>query len=167
MKIIANRLNLICKEIIPNHQQGFITERSITDTAMNIIMTLRNQPDSTNQYWLLFVDQQKAFDRVNHSFLNLVLRKMNFDRKLTNLVANLFSNQVAYIIEDNTLSELFRVKRGVQQGDLLSPLLYVLAFEPLLNQLEKNLLGIPLRNQFFKLLAYADDLIIEIGLLSD
>ena len=63
---------------------------------------------------------------------------MNFDRKLTNLVANLFSNQIAHIIEDNVLSEPFRVERGVRQGDPLSPLLYVLAFEPLLNQLEKN-----------------------------
>ena len=68
---------------------------------------------------------------------------MNFDRKLTNLIANLFSNQVAYIIEDNVISESFRVERGVWQGD---PLLYVLAFEPLLGQLEKSLREIPLRN---------------------
>ena len=68
---------------------------------------------------------------------------MNFDRKLTDLIANLFSNQVAHIIEDNVISESFRVERGVWQGD---PLLYVLAFEPLLGQLEKSLREIPLRN---------------------
>ena len=113
MKIIANRLNIICKEIVPNHQQGFVTGRSITDTAMNIITTLRNQTDSTKQHWMLFVDQQKAFDRVSHDFLNLVLKKMNFDKKMTNLVANLFSNQVAHIMKGNVLSEPFRVERGV------------------------------------------------------
>ena len=113
MKILANRLNIICKEIIPSHQQRFIINRSITDAALNIITILKNQPDSSKQHWLLFVNQQKAFDRVNHNFLNIVLRKMNFDRKLMNLIANLFSNQVAYIIEDNVISESFRVERGV------------------------------------------------------
>ena len=42
MKIIANRLNRICKEIVPSYQQGFIIQRSITDTAMDIITILRN-----------------------------------------------------------------------------------------------------------------------------
>ena len=56
MKVIANRLNLICDNIIPSHQQGFIRNRSITDTALDIITTMRNQKDSSKQHWMLFVD---------------------------------------------------------------------------------------------------------------
>src|ERR1043165_3167793 len=116
---------------------------------------------------MLFVDQQKVFDRVNYKFLKIVLNKMNFDPKLVKLVENLFSNQVAHIVEGNNLSEPFRVERGVRQGDPLSPLLYVLAFEPMLNQLEKKLKGIPMGKQSFKATAYADDLTIGIGSISD
>ena len=56
MKIIANRLNTVCNEIISDHQQGFIANRSITDTALDIITTMRNQKDSSKQHWMLFVD---------------------------------------------------------------------------------------------------------------
>ncbi|CAG8752400.1 12844_t:CDS:2, partial [Dentiscutata erythropus] len=48
-------------------------------------------------------DQQKAFDYVDHTFLQLVLEKMNFNLKFKNLVGNLFT----------MLSELFRVGKGV------------------------------------------------------
>jgi hypothetical protein len=167
MKIIANRLNSICEELIPHQQHGFIQNRSITDAALDIITTMRNQPDSSKQHWLLFVDQQKAFDRVSHDFLKLTLENMNFDTKFINLVHNLFSSQEAHIIETGNISKPFRVERGVRQGDPLSPLLYVLAFEPLIRTLERQLQGIKLENQYFKTSAYADDLTIGIGSPSD
>jgi exonuclease III len=163
MKIIANRLNFICEKIIPPQQSGFVKNRSITDAALDIITTMRNQSDPSKQHWLLFIDQQKAFDRVNHNFLELTLKNMNFDPKFINLVHNLFSNQEAHIIESENISRPFRVERGVRQGDPLSPLLYVLAFEPLIRNLEKHLQGIKLENQYFKTSAYADDLTIGIG----
>jgi exonuclease III len=163
MKIIANRLNLICEEIIPHQQHGFVKNRSITDAALDIITTMRNQEDPSKQHWLLFIDQQKAFDRVNHNFLELTLKNMNFDSKFINLVHNLFANQEAHIIDAEDISKPFRVERGVRQGDPLSPLLYILAFEPLIRNLEKHIQGIKLGNQYFKTSAYADDLTIGIG----
>jgi hypothetical protein len=99
MKIIANRLNLICEEIIPHHQQGFIKNRSITDAALDIITTMRNQQDPSKQNWMLFIDQQKAFDRVNHNFLELTLEKMNFDSKFTRLVHNLLTTKKLILLK--------------------------------------------------------------------
>ena len=92
MKIITNRLNSICEVLIPHQQYGFIKNRAITDAALDIITTMRNQLDPSKQNWLLFIDQQKAFDRVSHNFLELTLKNMNFDTRFTNLVYNLFSN---------------------------------------------------------------------------
>ena len=56
MKILANRLNKICKDLVPDHQQGFIKGRAITDTALDILTVMRNQQDNTKQNWLLLVD---------------------------------------------------------------------------------------------------------------
>ena len=167
MKIIVNRLNLICEEIIPHQQYGFIKNRAITDAALDIISTMRAQEDTSKQHWLLFLDQQKAFDRVNHDFLELTLSKMNFDTKFTKLIHNLFAGQEAHIIEAGNISKSLRVERGVRQGDPLSPLLYILAFEPLIRNLNEHLQGICLGNQFFKVSAYADDLTIGIGSCTD
>jgi len=167
MKILANRLNLICEKIVPHQQHGFIRNRSITDAALDIITAMRNQLDSSKQHWLLFIDQQKAFDRISHDFLELTLKNMNFDHKFISLVHNLFSSQEAHIIDAGDISKPLRVERGVRQGDPLSPLLYILAFEPLIRNLERQLQGIRLGNQFFKTSAYADDLTIGIGSPTD
>src|ERR1051325_1474510 len=86
MKILANRLNPICNESISSTQQGFIAGRLISDTALDIISVLKNQSDQTKQHWLLFLDQQKAFDRINHEFIKTVLEKMNFEKKFVNII---------------------------------------------------------------------------------
>jgi len=56
MKIIANRLNPICGIMVPQHQQGFIAKRLITDAALDILTILRNQKDNSKNYWMLFID---------------------------------------------------------------------------------------------------------------
>src|SRR6185295_8923703 len=49
----------------------------------------------------------------------------------------------------------------------LSPLLYILAFNPLILKLQEEIQGIQLENQCFKAVAYADDLTIGIGSSAD
>src|SRR6185295_3185439 len=148
-------------------QQGFIAGRLISDTALDIISVLKNQSDQTRQHWLLFLDQQKAFDRINHEFIKTVLKKMNFEKKFVNIINSLFALQNAYITDSNRVSEPFRVERGVRQGDPLSPLLYILAINPLLLAISQNLRGILVNNMPFKVAAYADDIMISIGSVSD
>ena len=119
MKILATRLKTICAEIIGTHQQGFIAGRSIVDTALDIVTTMRFHSNTEKQAWLLFLDQKKAFDRINHKFLQLVLRKMEFEEPFTNLISKLFSNQTAHIYDAGYLSTSFRIEKGVRQGDPL------------------------------------------------
>ncbi|CAG8831709.1 25513_t:CDS:2, partial [Gigaspora rosea] len=80
---------------------------------------------------------------------------MNFEPQMIKIIINLFDNQKAHIIKDGEFSESFKVGKGVRQGDSL---LYILAFEPLLKRLERDIQGIPVGGPNFKLVAYADDL---------
>ncbi|CAG8542272.1 5023_t:CDS:1, partial [Gigaspora rosea] len=59
------------------------------------------------------------------------------------------------------------LKRGIRQCDPLLLLLYILAFEDLLKSLYKYAQEIKVQNQFFKLIDYANDLLIEISSQSD
>ena len=92
---------------------------------------------------------------------------MNFNSKFIKLIRTLFTNQEAHITAAGKISAPFRVERGVRQGDPLSPLLYILAFDPLLQKLNRELTGIQLENIAFKASAYADDLTLGIGSRTD
>ncbi|CAG8539044.1 1372_t:CDS:2 [Ambispora leptoticha] len=166
-KIMADRLNIICKDIIGEYQAGFIKDRSIVDAALDIISTMRSQKNLTDMNWLLFLDQKKAFDRVDHNYLILVLEKMGFSPTFTNLIKSLFGNLWAHITDAGLLSTPFKISRGVRQGDPLSPLLYVIAFEPLLRQLKSKIKGAATGITKFKLTAYADDLTVGLGSIKD
>src|SRR5260364_158463 len=167
MKIIADRLNHICKDIIGEHQAGFVKNRSIVDAALDIISTMRSQENQIDTAWLLFLDQKKAFDRVNHSYLLRVLGKMGFSPVFVKLIQNLFGNLIAHITDTGLLSTPFKIRRGVRQGDPLSPLLYIIAFEPLLRLLGRKINGVPTGTTSFKITAYADDLTLGLGSLED
>ncbi|CAG8719428.1 3842_t:CDS:1, partial [Ambispora leptoticha] len=50
IKILATRLNEVCNFIISDHQQEFITGRSIADEALDILTVMKNQTDTTKQH---------------------------------------------------------------------------------------------------------------------
>lgn len=166
-KIMTSRLNVICQRLIGKHQYGFVAGRYNYDAALNVISTMRRSNDQMKQAWLLFIDQKKAFDRVNHKFLLLTLKKMRFNGVFINLIKKLFDDQSAHISDRGVLSQPFKIERGVRQGDPLSPLLYVLAFEPFLRLLVKNLEGVEINGYRFKVSAFADDLTIGLGCSRD
>ncbi|CAG8458790.1 818_t:CDS:2, partial [Gigaspora rosea] len=135
LKIIANSVNKICQTII---EKGFVSHHSTIDTVLDVLSVLRNQPDQEKKYWMAFIDQQKAFDRISH-----------------------------HIADAGLILESFKVEYGVRQGDPLSPLLFIIAFEPFLQKLARNLQGIKVEKEYFKVAAYADDLTVGIGSLED
>ncbi|CAG8587178.1 1145_t:CDS:1, partial [Ambispora leptoticha] len=92
---------------------------------------------------------------------------MNFSNKFTSIVSSLLATQKAHIVDSGFISEAFRVERGVRQGDPLSPLLYVIAINPLIQAIDQNIKGIPVNGSSFRVAAYADDLSIGIGQVSD
>ncbi|CAG8650261.1 25794_t:CDS:2, partial [Gigaspora rosea] len=160
MKILANRLNDICKKIIDKHQQDFIKGRSIMDTILDITIMLQNQNNQSIAHWSLLLDQKKAFDHINYNYLQKVLNVINFDQKFVTIIQILFNKKKAYITDTVMLPEPFRIERGVRQGDSIPSLLYFIAFKPLLRTLEKILVGIPVQGCHFKTAIYADDLTI-------
>src|SRR6266516_1636260 len=157
MKIIANRLNsLVLPKLIKNHQNGFCSGRIISDTTLDIQLALEQGARQTSPSWMLFLDQQKAFDRVNHEYMINSLKAFGFSSSFYNIIQELYSDQLASVSDGRNISTLFKLGRGVRQGDPLSPLLYILTLEPFLNLVDRRIHGIKLSKIFFKTKAYTD-----------
>ena len=87
---------------------------------------------------ILFLDQEKAFDRVDHDFLIKTLNHFNFEEYFTNWVKIMSKDITSQIKINGFLSEEIIIERGVRQGDPLSALLYIVVAEVLGNQILSN-----------------------------
>ena len=73
-----------------------------------------------------------------------------------------FLKGTSKIIFNGSLSEELKIDRGVPQGETLSPFLFILAIDPLLNTIQNDdsIKGVKTGTRRVKVMAYADDLVL-------
>jgi hypothetical protein len=69
---------------------------------------------------IVALDPEKAYDRIDHTYLLTVLQHMGFPPKICNTIKSFYTNAETIVIINGEMSEPFIVTRGVRQGDPLS-----------------------------------------------
>ncbi|CAN1840218.1 LINE-1 retrotransposable element ORF2 protein [Linum perenne] len=166
-KILASRMQLVMPDIISVSQSGFVKDRKIVDNILlaQELVRMYNRTGISPRCTVK-VDLMKAFDSVHWGYLFNILEAMGFPSLfLSWLKACVYS--AAYSISINGgLHGFFSAKKGVRQGDPLSPYLFVIAIEGLSRLLDIEGLSrrLPYHPQCLKLklthLAFADDMMI-------
>ncbi|KAM0005117.1 putative RNA-directed DNA polymerase [Helianthus debilis subsp. tardiflorus] len=115
---------------------------------------------------LFKVDFEKAFDSLNWAFLYSVLLQMGFPALWRKWVSGILSSARSSILVNGSSTLELNVQRGVQQGDPLSPLLFIIAMEALHVATEKakdlgilNGVNTPCLGPNISHLLYADDIL--------
>ncbi|KAJ3605908.1 hypothetical protein NHX12_027951, partial [Muraenolepis orangiensis] len=110
---------------------------------------------------LISLDQEKAFDRIEHSFIWKVMEKFGFSAGFIAKIKVLYNKIESVLKFNGGLCAPFRVCRGVWQGCALSGMLYALSLEPL-NKIRSKLQGLflPGFNGNMVLSVYADDVVV-------
>jgi len=168
-KVLTNRLANVMDNVIHPDQTYCVPGRSIFDN----IYFIRDLIEVTKMLNLncgfISLDQEKAFDRIEHCFLWKVLNAFGFSESFINYIKVLYNGVESILKVNGGLCTPFTVFRGIRQGCALSGMLYSLAIEPLLNQIRCKLQGVILpkcKNKFI-LSAYADDVTVCINGQSD
>jgi hypothetical protein len=115
---------------------------------------------------LFKVNFEKAYDNVNWAFLYNIMVKKGFSHKLNDLIFSIISSRKVNIKLNDKLGAYFNTKRGVRQGDPLSPILFNLTVDSMStlvrNAQENGLirgLAPHLQENGFAILQYTDDTI--------
>ena len=110
--------------------------------------------------YCLALDASKAFDRVSFIklFRCLVHRKMN--PLIIRFLLNMYTNQKNRVKYNQSFSDYFTVTNGVKQGGVLSPTLFSVYINDLLDNLKNSGYGCSIGDKYVGCVSYADDIII-------
>lgn len=158
-KALASRVKRVLDEIIHPDQHAFLKGRSISEAIRNIHDMFHYLDKEQKEGYIVSVDFLKAFDSIDHDFIYCTLEAFGFGPSFIRWVKTLYSNIEGCVLNNGISTGYFQIKRGVRQGDPLSPYLFILALETLAIRLRssEDITGININNSEFRLSLYADD----------
>ena len=117
--------------------------------------------EATAKGLLVALDAKKAFDSVEHEYIEQCLIKFGC-LDFVPIFRTLYSDLKTDIIINGKVVPGFRIKKGVKQGDALSCILFIMCMEPLIRNIERNQAIEPIVSNTLmcnvpKTFAYADD----------
>lgn len=117
------------------YQKNISCEEAIFSTQEAIRILLKQNGHA----FLALYDLEKAFDSIEIPILLNCLFHAGVNGAGWRLIRSWYENSSARVKIQNTLSEPLRVERGVRQGSVLSPTLFLIVMDELLNSIEETL----------------------------
>lgn len=136
---------VIIKEIEKTHkdsdkQYGFKKKNSCNHAIFTVKETIAEHVKKGKNVYACSIDASKAFDKVNRWILFKKLITLTHPQVWKSL-KNYYDNSMAIVQNSNSISSLFRTTIGVKQGGPLSPKLFSIYMEDLIEELERSKCG--------------------------
>ena len=118
---------------------------------------------SGGKAFVAFLDVRKAFDTVWHEGLLVKLMNKGIKGHLWHLINSWYTASSGCVLWNGQHSQPFTLLQGVRQGGVLSPFLYCLYVDELLDQLSASKIGASISDIYCGAPMYADDLALVAG----
>ncbi|SGZ35631.1 BQ5605_C143g13437 [Microbotryum silenes-dioicae] len=174
-KVLVARLNGVLGELLPPAQHGFMPSRRSADAGSHLTLLLEKLKSLGTEVFpegaLLSLDQQSAYDRVDHAWIFDVFEAFGFGERFISLLRALYDPEtlgVRYLI-NGFPTELVRLLCGLGQGDPLSCPVWNITFQPFLDALVRRGIALDLQKVWpggpraqLTHLAFADDAVVVV-----
>ena len=178
-KILVGRMKGVIDTVISEAQTGFVPGRVITWNShlLNLIEAYLDETDEEGLF--IFLDCEKAFDRVSWPFLRQAAKEIGFGPRMCRWIDTIYNDETLggasdapeaeslsrpftpkrRVVCNGHRGEYFELRSGVAQGCPASPILFLLITEGLTRLVndDPNLKGIKVQDHSFKLSQFADD----------
>jgi hypothetical protein len=163
-KLMANRLQKYIIPILHENQYGFIKGKNIQDCLGWTFEYIQICHSSKKPIIILKLDFEKAFDKVEYNAIISMLVAKGFRPKWISMVKSILQSTSTSVLLNGVPGKKIICKRGVRQGDPLSPLLFVNTADLLQAAVNdawhRGLINLPIDNDFgqkYPIIQYADD----------
>ena len=166
-KVLANRLTTVANRIIEPSQSAFLPGRYILEGVVVLHETIHEMKRKKQSGILLKLDFEKAYDKVKWDFLQQTLRMKGFAPQWCDWIKKTVTGGSVGIQVNNIVGSFFQTKKGLRQGDPLSPVLFNIVADMLALLIsrareENQIKGVVphLVERGLSILQYADDTIL-------
>ena len=159
LRILQARLQQYVNGELPDVQAGFRKGRGTRGQIANTRWIIEKPREFQKNIYFWFIDYVKVFDCMDHNKLWKILKEMGIPDHLTCLLRNLYAGQGATVRTGHGPTDWFQIGKGVCQGCILSPCLFIFYAEYIMRNAgpEEAQTGIKIAGRNINNLRYADD----------
>ena len=127
------------ENFLKDWQAGFRARRGCRDNSMILRTLCDRMLELGKSIAITFIDYSPAFDSVSHHFIDVALKEAGVSAKIRAMYRAVYAAASAHTTVPTAdgkqvKSETFEINRGVVQGDITSPLYFILALELILRR---------------------------------
>lgn len=111
--------------------------RSTVDAIFIVRQLVQKSIEFNKPMSVCFVDFTKAFDRIRLSDVIRSLEKNNIDYKYQRIIKELYTGTRTRIKTKEGLSEVLQINAGIRQGDSLSPTLFNIIIDQIVEDVNR------------------------------
>ncbi|CAI5479335.1 unnamed protein product [Closterium sp. Yama58-4] len=102
-KVMATRMKVVLDHVISKEQFGFLPGRRLTDAVSLVTDLIETAKNEGNDWYLLLIDFEKAYDSVRRGFMLETIAKLGFPPRSVGWIESLHRDPLSRLVEKREL----------------------------------------------------------------